>query len=357
MNKQNNVSTINIDLIRVIAIVGVILLHASNDLTSQLTSLHILRWWMVDIYQSFGRMGVPLFLMLSGVLLLSPTKKDEDIRFFFKKRFSRIGIPFIFWSIIYFLWALYVENQPLTQNFIINGILEGPYYILWYLYMLCGLYLLTPMLRVIVAHFTDKLYKYFICIWSIGAMLTPLINLLSNGRYHLSEHLFVIPLFVGYFVIGTYIINTQAQRRFLAALTVLGVALTAIGTFIMAIYIGGGGTYFFQQYSSPTLILSSLPFFALLISYTKPKEPSQTKKFSWLHRIMHVISENTLAIYLLHVIIIYLLQNGYFLGFTLNGNVVNSIIGVPLMTALTLGICLIIIVPLKKIPGLRKLIG
>jgi len=109
MNKQNVPSAVTIDLIRVIAIVGVILLHAGNDLTSQLTSFHILRWWVVDIYQSIGRMGVPLFIMLSGVLLLAPSKRDEDLGFFFKKRFSRIGLPFIFWSIIYLLWVFYVE--------------------------------------------------------------------------------------------------------------------------------------------------------------------------------------------------------------------------------------------------------
>jgi surface polysaccharide O-acyltransferase-like enzyme len=188
-------------------------------------------------------------------------------------------------------------------------------------------------------------------------MLTPLIDLLSNGRYHISEHLFVIPLFIGYFVIGTYLTNVQVQRRILAALTMLGAALTAIGTFILVMLIDGGGIYFFQQYFSPTIILSSLPFFVLLISYAKPKDKSQTEKLSWIQRIMHVISENTLSIYLLHMIIIYLLQNGFFFGFKLYGNTINSIIGIPLMTILTLGICLVIIVPLKKIPGLKKLIG
>jgi surface polysaccharide O-acyltransferase-like enzyme len=223
--------------------------------------------------------------------------------------------------------------------------------------MLVGLYLLTPILRVMVAHFTDKLYKYFICLWSIGVMLIPLIDLVSNGRYQISEHLFIIPLFVGYFVIGTYLTNVKIQHRILATLTILGLTLTAIGTFILAIHVGGGGTYYFQEYFSPTMILASISFFMLLNSYAKPKEKTQMEKPSWKHRIMHVISENTLPLYLLHVIIIYLLQHGFFFGFTLTGNTVNSIIGVPLMTVLTLGICLIIIIPLKKIPIMRKLIG
>jgi len=116
MHKQNKPSAaISVDLIRVIAVLGVILLHATIDLTTKSTGLHVLRWWMVDIYQCFGRMGVPLFLMLSGSLLLGSSKWDEDLSSFFKKRFIRIGLPFIFWSIIFFFWAFYVENQLLTQ--------------------------------------------------------------------------------------------------------------------------------------------------------------------------------------------------------------------------------------------------
>jgi hypothetical protein len=57
------------------------------------------------------------------------------------------------------------------------------------------------------------------------------------------------------------------------------------------------------------------------------------------------------------MIIIYLLQNGFFFGLRLYDENINSIIGIPIMTVLTLGICLIIIVPLKKIPGIRHLIG
>jgi surface polysaccharide O-acyltransferase-like enzyme len=302
-------------------------------------------------------MGVPLFLMLTSVLLLAPSKKDESIGFFFKKRFSRIGLPFLFWSIIYFLWVFYIENPPsATQNFIINGILNGPHFILWYLYMLVGLYLITPFIRVMVTQFTDKHFKYFTVLWAIGIALVPAIEAISGGQYHLYGNLFLIPEFVGYFVIGTYLVNVQIRRRTLVALTALGLALTAIATCILSIY-ANNSIYFFQNYYSPTIILASLPLFVLLTNYAKPKKNASIEKSSCKQRIMHVISENSLPIYLLHMIVIYSLQNGFFFGFKLYGNTVNSIIGVPITTVLTIGICLAVIVPLKKIPGIRKLIG
>jgi surface polysaccharide O-acyltransferase-like enzyme len=221
--------------------------------------------------------------------------------------------------------------------------------------MLIGLYLVTPLLRVMVAHFTDKHFEHFIVLWLIGAILIPIIEFTSAGQYRL-DNLFIIPLYMGYFVTGAYLVNVKVRRRILVALTVLGLTLTAIATCILAIY-NINRLYFFHEYSSPTIILASLPFFILLNSYAKPKSPSRIEKASWKQRIMKIISENTLPLYLLHMIIIYLLQNGFFFGFRLYGNTVNSIIGVPIMTVLTIGICLAIILPLKKIPGLRRFIG
>jgi len=87
------------------------------------------------------------------------------------------------------------------------------------------------------------------------------------------------------------------------------------------------------------------------------KETSQ-KKLGNLNgkKLLSLISENTLPIFLFHIIILECLWRGYF-GFTLNGNTVNSIIGVPLATVITLFICLAIIVPLKKVPVLKRLLG
>ena len=73
-------------------------------------------------------------------------------------------------------------------------------------------------------------------------------------------------------------------------------------------------------------------------------------------KLLILIGANTLPIFLFHLIIFDSLQRGYF-GFTLNVTTVNSIVGIPLATVLTLFICLAILVPLKKVTYLKKLIG
>jgi surface polysaccharide O-acyltransferase-like enzyme len=289
--------------------------------------------------------------MLTGALLLQPSK-NESISAFFKKRWARIGLPFIFWGAIYFAYDFFVLHQAITTNAIVQGILTGPYYHFWYLYMLIGLYLLTPILRIFVAHADNNITKYFAILWFLGASIIPFVGLLTT--YHLDSNVLTITGMVGYFVLGTVLLTVKMRRSVVAMLMCVGIALTVIGTYALAATIGGGTMFFFQEYLSPTLILASVMLFLLLITL-KPLEENKVSP-SKSNKLLRVISQNTLPLFLFHVMIIESLQAGYF-GFAINGNTINSIIGVPLMTVATLFISLAVIVPLKKVPVLRRLVG
>ncbi|HUJ84051.1 MAG TPA: acyltransferase [Candidatus Acidoferrales bacterium] len=377
MSKERGFS-VPVDVIRTVAIVGVILLHAANDLTSQqMNWFEIIRWNTVTVYQSIGRLGVPLFLLLTGALLLQPSKLTEPIGVFFKKRVARIGLPFIFWGAIYFAWDFLVvnkiNNQPITTNSIIQGVLTGPYYQFWYLYLLLGLYLITPILRVVMAHASRDLIKYILLLWFLGAAIVPTIALVTP--LHLDTNVLTITGYVGYFILGAYLLTVQISRSKLALYTAVGIALTAIGTYVIAATVGGTEMYFFQGYLSPTLIFAAASLFLLLIVVQsppstqtfavpsdmendfKPKEicaepPCESKG----RKLLRLISVNTLALYLFHVMVLETIQKGY-LGFAINGNTINSVVSVPLNTVIVLFVSLGIIVGLKKVPGLKKLVG
>ena len=98
---------------------------------------------------------------------------------------------------------------------------------------------------------------------------------------------------------------------------------------------------------------ASVALFILLASL-----PSNdiSKRFPRGNRILRVISENSLAIYLLHVMVIEAFRSGI-LGFRISLTTVTPVLEIPLLTALTLAVCIAIIYPLKKIPFLRRLIG
>jgi surface polysaccharide O-acyltransferase-like enzyme len=342
-------------LIRTLAIIGVITLHAANEaiVPQVMTQTEVYRWWMVNIYQTLGRTGVPLFVMLTGALLLQPSKV-EPVREFFKKRWARIGLPFLFWGAIYFAWDYFADHLALTSGFIFQGILSGPYYQFWYLYMLVGLYLLTPILRIVVAHATAEIFKYFFVVWLLAAFIIPIPGII--GAFYLDGNLLTLPLWAGYFMLGVFLMSVKIRRRVLMGLVAAGLGLTLVGTYVIAATVGGPHTYYFQDYFSPTIILASAALFLLLNTLKVPKTQAEAPhpKINWLLR---QISQSTLAIFLFHVIVLETLQRGYLWGFTISGSNLNSIVEIPLITAVTLLICLAVILPLRKVPVIKNLIG
>ena len=347
-----------VDLIRTVAMIGVIMLHASGrwlitgQEITQMNQMEIVRWTVVDVYQSMSVLSVPLFMMLTGALLLQP-EKQESLGDFFKKRWARIGLPFIFWTSAYFAWDFMVKDIPFNAAVIAQGLLNGPYSHLWYMYVLVGLYLLTPVFRIFVAHADQTVMKYFVILWFVGVATIPFFNLLTIFQLH--RDVFALTGYIGYFVLGAYLSTVKMRRRTIAALMIVGIALTAFGTYVMAVADRGAEMYFFQEYLSPTVILASVMVFMMLLTI-KPPTIKKDEAPSRVSKLVKLISKNTLPIYLFHVMIIETIQNGY-LGFAINRDTMDSIIQIPLLTAIVLFVTLAIIVLWKKVPYFKRLLG
>ncbi len=333
----------------------VILLHASIEPIPATVvpgaSEVLVQWWSVNIYDSFARPCVPLFVMLSGALLLQPSKVDEPLKVFYKKRVSRIALPFLFWMGAYFAWDILVNQKALTWQLVWEGIVGGPYIHFWFFYMLIGLYLVTPLVRIFVAHADRRLMRYFFALWLIGVSVVPLLNLLF--MHNLNNNVFLITGYIGYFLLGLYLLNIHVNRKLLLVSTFSGFIWTALGTYVITFTIGGSRQFFFYDYFSFGVVLSSVALFLLL---TQVKYNRVKKRFPKLDRLIHYISINTLAIYLFHFMVLETLENGY-LGFRISLGTLNPIIEIPLLTAVTLVICLLALYPLGKIPYLNRLIG
>lgn len=353
MGSKGEGATLPVDLIRTIAIVLVIILHAAiepDPIVAQMTQQSVWHWWTENIYNSLARPSVPLFILLSGSLLLQPSK-IEPLSNFFKKRFKRIGLPFLFWGIAYFAWRFFVNNEVLTLKSILQGILIGPYYHFWFLYMLVGLYLITPILRVIVAYSDRRLLGFFLLLWFLGVAVAPLLSL--SDSYILDTNVFVILGWVGYYLLGVYILQMRLRSLFLVIVLILGLTCTAIGTYFMTAFFGGARSYFFYDYLSADVILTSIALFQLLRTFSPIWLETHSPRISWL---LHQIGQNTLPIYLFHVMILESLQKGYF-GFKISVTTLNPAIEIPIIAMLTLFICLGAISILNRIPFLKNAIG
>ncbi len=347
-------NSLPVDLIRTLAIILVIMLHASIEpvvVSDFMSPQGVAQWWAVNVYDSLSRVAVPLFVMLGGALLLQPSKASEPLRVFFKKRVNRIALPFIFWGAAYFAWDIFVNHETFSANFILQGILTGPYYHFWFLYLIVGLYLLTPILRIVVTHAGRKLLRYFLLLWVVGTVVGPLLTVLAG--FNVSGNIFLLVGWIGYFVLGAYFVNTRTRPPYLLAIVVAAYLGTIIGTYLVVGSIGERVSQFFYDASSITAIAASAGLFLLHVPVPAVKVEGRFPRGS---KLLHQVSINTLPIYLFHVMVLETLQKGY-LGFRISIETINPVLEIPVITFVTLGICLGTIYVVKKIPYAKRLIG
>lgn len=138
----------NFDAIRLFATVAIVLLHTAANGVNRLT-LASNDWWLANLIDSACRAGVPLFLMLSGALLLN--RSHQTATQFYQNRLQKLALPLLLWSLFYLAWSALkaqIKQQPYGLETATEQLLSGaPYFHLWFIYMLLGVYLLLPVLR------------------------------------------------------------------------------------------------------------------------------------------------------------------------------------------------------------------
>ena len=134
---------------RIVAIFSVVCLHiaAYAVLNAELGTAN---WWSGNFYDAATRWCVPVFVMVSGALLLEP-RPQEGMKLFYRKRASRVLLPLLFWTTFYLGWTAFKQHwwTPDADPYpYLERLLQGrPYFHLWFLYMIVFLYLFTPFLR------------------------------------------------------------------------------------------------------------------------------------------------------------------------------------------------------------------
>lgn len=168
-----------------------------------------------NIFDSISRIGVPLFIMISGALMLDENRIITTKNLIFKN--VKIAVCLlVFWSAIYsgiynVLFPL-AQGEQLNVRTIITSFILGHFH-LWYLYMIIGLHVITPFLREFVKKENKKLVQLFIAI-SIGTQfIVPILNAVSlvwkDAKILLSFvnqfNFDFFSVYITYYLIGWYI--------------------------------------------------------------------------------------------------------------------------------------------------------
>lgn len=344
------------DQIRAFAIILVVMIHICNAFMKAHT-IGTVGWMIPCLTKGFCTIAVPLFLMISGALLLN---KDYELKDYLSRRFVRLILPVIFWGVIFIILKIYAGGNTLGITSIYEMVLwflnEG----YWFSWMMISMYLFIPIINSFIKEYSFKGIEYFLAIWFIYLILFSF-NVYPLGQIDLSN----FAGYIGYFVLGYYInnkdFNLSSKKMYILGLLIC-LTFFAINGYlrIFALYQGELveriGLLAALQASGMFLFIK---YFAVH-SENNPESISN-KIYSFfkdtvIGKLTFSISICSYGIYLTHY---------YFLHIGLNWidkNIfhifsVNPIKAMPLILVVIVLISWLLVLLMSKIPHLKKWVG
>lgn len=328
---------IYLDIVRVMACAMIILMHSPFKDVDHSSIV-------VSTISYMTGPAIGLFFMVSGALLLD---NKLTARQFLKRRFSKIAIPTLVFSLIDVFAAVYRGNieWALVPRMILSMPItaQGWYGTIWFMYTLAGLYLLTPILSRWVQKASKREIEFYLLLWII-TLVFPLLESFINLDSSQNSLLYHFHGAVGYYILGYYI-----NKRFIFShrikLVLFLIAVFCVATPIACKYLCPGIDFYkhFWYYTLPCALQAVFWFLLAKKVSDKVHKP---------HPILVMTSNYAFGIYLVHIFIMRdLIRNISFF------HQIGSVLQIALTTLLTFtiswGICFII----KKAPLSKYIIG
>ena len=292
------------DILNVLAIIAVIAMHC-NSIVHE--NPYIRAWNSSLLVECLCYWAVPVFLMLSGATLMNYREK-YDTKTFFKKRFSKILMPFIIFALAALLWKIFTKQFELEQvlgirkiiNIIMNNQEAGAYY---FIFEILGIYLTMPLLSLLPKAENRKtlwliVLLYFIFNATLNNLL-PIIGIQYNNRLTIQIGNYVIYVFLGY-LLSTQDL-TKKQKILLYVSALIGVIFRYVTTFIWSKASGEvvRTTWGYCQWH--TILLAS----AVFVFVKNLKTNEKIKNNEKLSKILKQIANCSFGIYLIHLFFVY----------------------------------------------------
>lgn len=333
-----------IDLIKAFAILGVIAIHVGSRTLTENT-IGSFEWLSGLVWGTFFRASVPLFLMTSGAIMLEPAK-SLTLKRLYLHNIARIIAAMLVWGFAYKVFNLLLWSQLSVQSVLQSLkqlLLFDHEFHFYYIHIILIVYILLPVTRSFVENADKKLFRYAMAVWAVFAIIFPTVqsfwpfNLLhgTTGRWIIS----MTYASVGYGLVGYYLKKYPLSVKTALICLLGGVSIIFFATFYMS-HRNGALYELFLSGASIGVCAYAVGIFAIL---------SRVPLKGVLKRIVVFISKGSFCIYLSHMFILYTAER-----FSLNAMSGPAILTIPLISVVTLLICLIIYAVIAKIPVLNK---
>lgn len=325
------------DVTRALAIILVVLIHAheQSGVPSLVTN---------SLFYSIGRLGVPLFFMLSGALIL-PRAAEIEIGDYYKKYWKRIlqfVILFLIYTVVtnfvyYTLIADYTLIAAIKKSITHCGLILGwdNAIQMWYMNVIISFYLFAPFIARLITPLSNKYLALFVI------FLIPCFFPYRLLPHHCAISMFN-PYFV-YFVIGYLIINrfNNKGKAWVNILYFITILLCMGGTLMIDCIKMEYIEKLHWYSSSPSIFVGSIALLILLRNIF-----GQRKTCKWVT----YLSKHSFGIFLVHCVFLYSVMK--VIPPTQN----YSLERVCIYTVSTLFLSWIFVALFSRIPYVRKLV-
>lgn len=287
-----------IDFLRVVSILGVVAIHSSTSFLDRSTPF-TLQFYIVHAFNQLTRFSVPLFFAISGFLLTSRYPNISSLKNFYNRRFSKIIIPYIFWTLVYYL--IIFPNPVLSLfsfNFLNNLLTGDASYQLYFIPVIILLYLIFPIIVSYKKIFFSKLFVFsFIIIEAIILSATyyqnvnlPLYPPIRNTILNL------FPFFIGcYGALNKTELAEFVKKHTLFLVTLSAVAGVAIITESLLLFKVTHNAEFIRNQWRVSIMVYSLSAGTLAGYY-------YNRFFHKWNKVVHFLSGLSLGVFFIHVV-------------------------------------------------------
>lgn len=193
-----------IDAIRLFSILGVVIIHVSTAFTDRVAPLSG-DFFIYHFINQIFRFSVPLFFLISGYLLASRYSKIENIVDFYKRRLSKVLLPYLSWSVIYYVLVFPNPVQEIfTQKFLMVLTQGDASYQLYFIPAIILLYLFFPL----IIYYK----KYLLTKWFIVALI--LFQVIPTYLFYINVKMPVLtPIRIGFYNLLPFVFGMYAAIR------------------------------------------------------------------------------------------------------------------------------------------------
>lgn len=294
------------DIIRVIALMMIVMVHVSAYMVIYFPDTANAEWAIGNFFNGIARAGVPMFILLSGALLLNEDKSFDTKKFYKRNLMTMVWLT-IGWLLAYAAFYTFLPlldgKSPVWSDFLLYLIsFKGTDYPhLWYMLMVIGMYLMIPVLRLFVKRENKSYIIGIIIVALIFQFGATTADFFTRGysaavsditaKFHLEP----ATGFIGLLLTGWFLNEYTFKKKTRVLLYGAGVAMAAISIFLvysMIDTVGNIRDYMFEALSLPAFVYATA-LFVFLQSAFKGKAAKG--------KALSTLADCSFGMYLIHV--------------------------------------------------------